>query len=599
MKLNVATKLIGGFAFVLILTAVVGWSGLRAAIRADENTEAIFERNVEGLVELSATAPDSLLVRTLVLRHTITADPAEKRELEAQIEALDTEIEQHFDELERRWVGQPEKLEPLGRLRAAWTDYVQARDSQTLAASRAGRETEAQAAARGPVNEKFRVAKDVLDELIRVNEAKASERMADTRQAFATSRNLVLGVMAAAVLVGLVVAVALSRSIANNVAALVKAAQGLAAGDLSQRASVHSRDELGSLARAFNQMAGRLQEMVEAERLAKEQLQQAVQEYVAFAGQVAQGDLTVRLTPNGGNELGTLSENLNKMSAGLGELSAQVRQGSHSISSSAAEILAVVSQHTASANEQSAAINQISTTVDQVRAATEQSAHKANEVAKKAQTSAQIGQEGIESVEAIVAGMETIREKVQAIAQDILALSEQTQQIGEITETVNDIADQSNLLALNATIEAARAGEQGKGFAVVAAEVRTLAAQSKQVTAKVKRILGEVQRATNAAVLGTEQGSKEVETGMGLAQQAGAVIRQLAETIHEATQAAQQIAASAHQQSVGMDQIAQAMQDINQATSQFVAGAHQSQLAAEELNELSQNLQEITDRYKI
>jgi methyl-accepting chemotaxis protein len=202
-------------------------------------------------------------------------------------------------------------------------------------------------------------------------------------------------------------------------------------------------------------------------------------------------------------------------------------------------------------------------------------------------------------VNAIVQSMHELRERVEAIARDIMALSEQTQQIGEITASVSDIADQSNLLALNAAIEAAKAGEQGKGFAVVAAEVRNLAEQSKQATSKVRSILGSIQKATNAAVLATEQGSKGVEAGLGLALRAGQVIGQLVEVIQQAAQAAQQIAASAHQQSVGMDQIAQAMGEISQATTQFVAGARQSQTAAEGLKNLTRQLQVSTERYRI
>jgi methyl-accepting chemotaxis protein len=210
-----------------------------------------------------------------------------------------------------------------------------------------------------------------------------------------------------------------------------------------------------------------------------------------------------------------------------------------------------------------------------------------------------VSQEGLQSAQAIIEGMRDIRAKVQAIAQDILALSEQTQQIGEITATVNDIADQSNLLALNAAIEAAKAGEQGKGFAVVAVEVRNLAEQSKQATGKVRTILSDIQKATNAAVLATEQGTKGVETGMSLAQRASEVIGQLGETIREAAQAAQQIAAASHQQSTAMDQIAKAIKEISQATTQSLAGARQSQLAAESLNDRARQLQALTERYKV
>jgi len=288
-----------------------------------------------------------------------------------------------------------------------------------------------------------------------------------------------------------------------------------------------------------------------------------------------------------------------RMIANLKEMAGASRQGAQSISTASAEILATVSEHTASANEQSAAVNQVTATVNEVRAAAEQTAQKAGDVVGLAQASVRVGQEGTDSVEAILSAMGEIQAKVGMIAGDVLALSERSQQIGEIIAVVNDIADQSNLLALNAAIEAAKAGEQGKGFAVVAAEVRNLATQSKGATGKVRGILGEIQKATNAAVLATEQGSQQVAQGMGLAQRAGGVIGELAETIREAAQAVQQIAASAKQQSTAMDQIAAAMRDVNQATVQFVAGARQSQTAAEGLNGLARQLQGLTERYKV
>jgi methyl-accepting chemotaxis protein len=401
--------------------------------------------------------------------------------------------------------------------------------------------------------------------------------------------------VALAFAIGLWLMGAISRPLRH----LGQVAQRLAQGEMAARVTAVSDDEAGQVGRAFNHMAEQLQTLVEAERKTTDSLQTAVRDYTAFAGKLAQGDLTVRLSTNGRDELGSLTENLNGMALGLSDLSRQVRDGVQGISSATAEILATVSEHTASANQQSAAIHQTSVTVDEVRAVAEQAAQKANDVAAVAQGSVHVGQDGAQAVEAILHSMHELREKVQAIAQDILALSEQTQQIGEITTTVNTLADQSNLLALNAAIEAAKAGEQGKGFAVVAAEVRNLAEQSKQATAKVRAILGDVQKATHTAVLATEQGNKGVEAGLGLAQRAGEVIGQLMEAIRQAAQAAQQIAASAHQQSVGMDQIAQAMSEISQATTQFVAGARQTQSAAEGLNSLARHLQVTTERYRV
>jgi len=346
-------------------------------------------------------------------------------------------------------------------------------------------------------------------------------------------------------------------------------------------------------------LSKRLSDSVQTERDLKESLLDAVRDYSEFAASVAAGDLTATVSTNGSQNLQALSENLNNMVAGLADISGQVRAGALAITSSTSEILAAVSQHTASASQQSAAISETSTTVDEVRAASEQTARRAGEVAEKAKGSMQVSDEGTEAVAMIATAMEEIRGRVEAIARDILTLSEQTQQIGEITTTVDDLASQSNILALNASIEAAKAGEHGKGFAVVASEVRNLAEQSKGATAQVRRVLSDIQNATSTAVLATEQGTKVVEEGLVLSGRAGDRISSLADTIRDASHAAQQIAASSREQSVGMDQIAHAMKDVNEGTTQFVAGAHESQKAAADLNELAGKLAAITERYRV
>ncbi len=342
-----------------------------------------------------------------------------------------------------------------------------------------------------------------------------------------------------------------------------------------------------------------LAESAEVERDSRESLQAAIRAYSEFAAQVADGDLRTTVDADGSEDLRGLSQSLNSMVQGLAEISRHIQSGAQDIGVSTAEILESVNQHTESAGTQSAAISQTSSTVNELRLAAEDTAQMASDVADRASESLQVSSEATDAVAAITTAMEEIRERVDEIARDIVTLSDRTQQIGEITNTVNGLADRSKLLALNASIEAARAGEHGKGFAVVAEEVSKLAEQSKDATAQVESILGDVQSATAAAVHASQEGTKVVERGLELTDRAGQGIRSLSDTIQESFGAAQQIAASAHQQSVGIEQIAQAMGDVNQGTEQFLEGAHQSQMAAERLNELSAQLAAVTERYRV
>ncbi len=120
-------------------------------------------------------------------------------------------------------------------------------------------------------------------------------------------------------------------------------------------------------------------------------------------------------------------------------------------------------------------------------------------------------------VQANIDKMMVLKQRIQIIAELILELSEYIQQIGSIICLVEDIAEQTNMLALNAAVEAARAGEHGKGFAVVAGEIRKLADESKQATTKIASLINDIQHTTNSTVMATEEGSKEIESGVKLA----------------------------------------------------------------------------------
>jgi methyl-accepting chemotaxis protein len=605
-NMKVRSRLVLMIGFFIVIMAFVGIVSLVLVNSVADATDEIGSNYLPAIVRI--TEMRRMMNRSLIAEknHIITTEadalPAMDREVAAERAATDKAIA----EAEAYMFTNYEKSE-FAKIKAAWYEYIAIQD-QVLALSRQGAGEEAQALSIGQGLQKFNIVRD-LNTALTENQVAAAEEQRLVASTLA--RNTTPTVIVVALLFAIVLSVIsgwwLLSSITRPLSGLLLGVQKVSTGELAYRIQNTSKDEFGSLAQSFDNMAENLERMVQSEQNSRAYLENTVSRYVEFVGKVSNGDLKTRLDvvhnnryeDAGEDELHQLGIHLNYMVGNLAEMAQQVRETAAGIASAAAEILASTTQQIASATEQDAAVTQTMTTVEEVRQTVKQTADRAKGVAETSRQSVEVSRTGQDSVSDTVAGMKLIRQRVESIAENILMLSERTQQIGEIIETVNEIASQSKLLALNASIEAARAGEEGKGFAVVAMEVRQLAEQSRDATSRVRDILNQIQQATNTAVMVTEEGSKGTESGLTLVERAGIAIRELSTVIEGAAQAATQIAASTHQQTNGMDQLSAAMSSIKQATTQTAASTKQAERSAQDLNQMAQQMQKAVARYQL
>ncbi|MCA8908765.1 MAG: methyl-accepting chemotaxis protein [Rhodospirillaceae bacterium] len=393
--------------------------------------------------------------------------------------------------------------------------------------------------------------------------------------------------------------VLLVRLIVGPIESMRQVVSKIAAGDLHQRVDERGPAEVADLARAVNAMAGAQMRALDNEREVSAGLQHAVKKYSSLASRVASGDLSARAEVDEDGELGELGRGLNSMVASLEQLAEEVHEACNSIASATGEILAATSQQVSSAAEESSAVKETTATVHDVRQNAEVTARKTRVVADLANRAKETSEGGRSSVEESITSGQMVKQHMESLAERILAFSEQAQAIADINDTVADLAEQSNLLAVNAGIEAAKAGEAGQGFGVVANEVRALAERSREATAHVRRIVGEIQKSSQAAVIAAEQGVKTADSGSQTVQRSGLAINALANSVTEASQAAQQIIVTSEQQEIGMDQIVKAMQNIEQSSSQSVAATRQVERAAQDLDRLAKSLTNVVGTMKV
>ncbi|MGE5700969.1 MAG: methyl-accepting chemotaxis protein [Clostridia bacterium] len=364
---------------------------------------------------------------------------------------------------------------------------------------------------------------------------------------------LIITIGVVATVLGIGVALFMSRIITKPILTLAVAAERISSGDLTgEEIKVKSGDEIGELAHAFNTMKRNLYELIRKVGKGAEQLAASSEELYAGTEQVAAASTEV----------------------------AEKMQG-----------LANNSTHAAQTGEESAR------SVEEAALGVQRIAVSSSSVSESSHGSMVEAKQGHEAIQQVINQMSHIRETVHGSAVLVEELGNQSQQISQITQVISDITAQTNLLALNAAIEAARAGEHGRGFAVVADEVRKLAEESNESAVKIVRLIEEIQTGVNKVIHSMQKGTEEVETGVELIHGAGESFERILSSIQNVSSQIDEISATSEELSANTQQVAASAETMSAmakgaaADSQSVAAVTEEQLASmEEIRAVSESL---------
>jgi len=487
-NLKIATKLLLAFTAVIVLTVFVGVFSVMQLSKVND---------------LSTDIADNWMPSTRSLLE-MKASMARFRQQEVQfVGALNQEdmayYEKGMSEGWDRWMkhrGTYEKLMSSPEEKAIFAEYVKNMEAydkehqKIAAATRSQREGQSDSLSRGESMRVYREMMGQIDKLVTLNVdgGEAASDAAD--RVYANSRNLIIGILVACVLIGLALALAIARIVAKPLSEAVRVAQAVAGGDLGSRIEVSSRDETGQLLAALREMNTSLVRIVSEVRTGTDTIATA-------SGQIASGnqDLSSRTEEQ--------ASSLEETAASMEELTSTVKQNAdnarqaNQLAVSASEVAVkggeVVGQvvHTmASINESSKKIVDIIGVIDGI-------AFQTNILALNAAVeAARAGEQG--------RGFAVVASEVRNLAQRSAAAAKEIK--GLIDDSVGKVQAGSELV-----------GEAGNTMHEIVSSVK-----------RVTDIMGEITAASQEQTSGIEQINQAITQMDQVTQQNAALVEQAA-----------------------------------------------------------------------
>lgn len=409
-----------------------------------------------------------------------------------------------------------------------------------------------------------------INQLISDNQLQADKYTNNTADMGSATVNFILSISIAGLVIGIFLAILISRYITRNIKEALKFAQALGEGDLTyQSEGNNSLDEIGQMIRALKKSQGNMHEIM------------------------------VQIT-----------QESQEVSAASEELSATIEQMTTTfdlISTSTSEISNDIHDVNNSMEELSATIQEVNSGVTQLASSSSDGSNESSNIKGRAVNIKQQGHEARSLADVL------IREKQQAI----LTAIEEGQIISEIkliTDSIASIANQTNLLALNAAIEAARAGESGRGFAVVASEIRNLASKSNSYVTDIQNVIQNVENvfqnmssnASDILTFITERVTNDyellIDTGVNYEKDA-VFVNDLSQDIAAMTQelnaSTEEISASIMTISDNVGHATSNSVDIIECMTETIAALKNVSNAAESQSIIAENLLALVQKFKI
>lgn len=407
----------------------------------------IVTKQVTEQEQISELSREFTYINGQVLTHVMTTNNVTMEELKAKILAEMEQMDTQMDAFSKCLSENDQRRDAFQSAYDVYAKYK--RTVESLLETSASNKTQAYVSATSNLPMFNESIEACMDEMLEITETQMDIAHAGMEERAESVPGIVAVASLILALTMLLIMIGIKLWVINPVKGATKQVDELVEGirnnegDITRRIRVRSRDEIGRLSMAINDLVSQMQEIIEALQNGCRRMQETQTGISACVEKVNESAANT-------------TQNLTRLSGGMEKVSGAVQE----------------------VKEDTLLLGQ---TVEGMKQVAEEGSSYAAGIKGKAG----------EMKEVALASKKEATSMLSEINAAVNSSIESSQQIHKITKLTGDIlgiAGTTNLLALNASIEAARAGEAGKGFAVVAEEIRNLADSSRESANHIKEI---------------------------------------------------------------------------------------------------------------